>query len=34
MFASIAPMMGILLIITFALSIVACVMELIDRARR
>jgi len=34
MFASIAPMMGILLVITFVLTIVYCVMEIIDRARR
>jgi len=34
LFASIAPMMGILLVITFVLTIVYCVMEIIDRTRR
>lgn len=34
MFASIAPMLGTLLVITFVLAIVACVMEIIDRTRR
>ena len=34
MFASIAPMMGILLVITYALIVLSCVMEIIDRTRR
>ena len=34
LFGSIAPMIGILLVITFVLGVIACLMELIDRARR
>lgn len=34
MFASIAPMLGTLLIITYALIVLSCLMDIIDRYRR
>ncbi len=34
MLASIAPMMGILLVITYAFIVLSCLLEIIDRMRR